>query len=1000
RCIQHSFPGMSEPADPAGKHSEAPVKNQGKGNGKRRSQKNSGKGSTSSWRAVNRDQEGASSANWRAVNRDPEGASSTNWRAVNRDPEGASSATTADAQQSPQDGDRRWAPGKGAKNGKGKGKSRNKHKAGETKDARVSSVQEDTHIVESRQVPESASVAERLAQQLSRGSYDCMICLGKVKPSNPIWSCTQCWAAFHLKCIKSWVRRCNSAGGLEFNWACPGCRYNWVDRMPEYTCYCKKVPEPELNPHWLAHSCGEVCERNRGCPHPCPELCHPGPCPRCTAVGGPGSCHCGRERTETSRCGDPRQWSCGSTCGRALSCGHHFCKARCHTGPCPPCAETSLESCFCGKNQEQRLCGHVNFSCHKPCGSRLECEEHYCERECHPGDCGLCLRDPGRWGDRCACGKITNCSHESARSRLLRFVGERRRCAQPLALCKQICGKRHERCSHTCEKLCHEGPCGQCATKVQRNCRCVRTKREVVCSEVDDVLCHQVCRTKKTCGNHKCEAVCCEGFNDRNHEAHICLQVCGRPLSCGNHTCEDFCHLGNCPPCRVVLHEAVFCACGKNSIEPPVVCGTEPPQCDEPCAQPMECGHTCPAKCHQGDHPLCYEPVDRPCIGGHTQMKNVPCHVGPMSCGQACGKQLPCGHSCSSQCHSGDCKACTKPCGARRVHCSHNCQAPCHAGSQCEDAPCRCKVKQACPCGQRVEERSCGAFSGLPRPQFAAPRCLASCERPSLQLPEGEVVKYTADLLQLAMHNRRYVQMLEDTFAALMSKGRAEAPGRTPQVPSMQAVGTAWSPWLAILNHWASNAQALPPCDASRRLLAIEYARLHWRFKTATKSDVAEGWWQVQVAPASSSRVPRPLLSEIAGASSMSAVSSHLLPALSSQPCLRFAGLKSVDEVYDLVGLEGLLGVRPGDAGEAIAFLERGALGAAIFKKLTSQEPGQEFISVRGQSAWGQPGASASRPRVKLEQTLTSGPRAPRPKPQLDAWESKEEAVPENWEDM
>ncbi|CAJ1461055.1 unnamed protein product, partial [Effrenium voratum] len=57
---------------------------------------------------------------------------------------------------------------------------------------------------------------------------------------------------FHLKCIKSWVRRCNSAGGLEFNWACPGCRYNWVDRMPEYTCYCKKVPEPELNPHWWA----------------------------------------------------------------------------------------------------------------------------------------------------------------------------------------------------------------------------------------------------------------------------------------------------------------------------------------------------------------------------------------------------------------------------------------------------------------------------------------------------------------------------------------------------------------------------------------------------------------------------------------------------------------------------------------------------------------------------------------------------------------------------
>lgn len=65
----------------------------------------------------------------------------------------------------------------------------------------------------------------------------------------------------------------------------------------------------------------------------------------------------------------------------------------------------------------------------------------------------------------------------------------------------------------------------------------------------------------------------------------MCLQVCGRPLACGNHMCEEFCHLGNCPPCRVVHHEPVFCACGKRSIDPPVACGTEPPRCDEPCGQ-------------------------------------------------------------------------------------------------------------------------------------------------------------------------------------------------------------------------------------------------------------------------------------------------------------------------------------------------------------------------------------------------------------------------------
>lgn len=959
--------------------------------GSRKGSRGKGKGKR---RSTGSESRGADSSNWR-VREQPEsgGADSSTWRAV-REPEVEASAPATESQQGGE-GDRKRQPG-----GKGKGKGKSKHKNKERNDGdegfkdqskdtkNPSQVRKERKAPElSRmQTPEYGSVTERLADQLSRGTYDCMICLNKVKPSHQIWPCDQCWAVFHLKCIKSWIQRCNSAGGLEFDWACPGCRYHRVDLMPKYSCYCKKLDEPELNPHWLAHSCGDVCEKDRGCPHKCPELCHPGPCPRCTAVGGPGRCHCGKESSETTRCGDPKQWSCGAPCGRTLSCSLHSCKARCHQGPCPPCAETSQESCYCGKTEEMRLCGQSEFSCRKPCGKLLDCKEHFCERECHPGDCGTCLRDPVRWGDRCACGKTYNCSHESARARLRRFVGVRKRCSQPLALCNQLCMKRHERCSHLCEKNCHEGSCGQCEAKVQRECRCSRTRREVVCSEVGDVTCHQVCRTKKTCGNHKCDTVCCEGFNNRNHEAHICLQVCGRPLSCGNHTCEEFCHLGNCPPCRVVVHEPIFCACGKNSIEPPSACGREAPNCQEPCAQLMDCGHVCPATCHQGEHPMCYEPVDRLCLGGHMYMKNKPCHVGSISCGQSCGKQLACGHSCSSQCHAGECKDCSKPCGARRVHCSHTCQAPCHPGSECEDTPCRCKVKQACPCGQRVEERSCGAYSELRRPQWPALRCLPSCERPSLPpFPEGEPVKYTADLFQLASQHRRYVQMLEETFAtAILSRKGTDSsvPGRTPAT--------------------ASQLQALPSCESSRRLLAIEYARSHWRFKTSSKSDAVEGWWQVSVAATASSRFPRPLLSEIAS-SSGSSVSGHISMALSSRPCLRFVGLKSLDEVYDLVSAaDGLLGVRSSDGhgGEAVAFVERGALGANLFRRLTGQEPGADLVPVRTHSAWGQPSPGATRLRVKLEQTLTSGSRtAPRPKPQLDAWESKEE-VPDTWEDM
>mmetsp|Transcript_39603 Transcript_39603/g.70820 ORF Transcript_39603/g.70820 Transcript_39603/m.70820 type:complete len:373 (+) Transcript_39603:3-1121(+) len=372
-------------------------------------------------------------------------------------------------------------------------------------------------------------------------------------------------------------------------------------------------------------------------------------------------------------------------------------------------------------------------------------------------------------------------------------------------------------------------------------------------------------------------------------------------------------------------------------------------------------------------------------------MLNKPCHVGSISCGQPCGKQLPCGHGCAAQCHAGDCKPCSRPCGARRVHCSHACQADCHPGTPCEDVPCRSKVKQSCPCGRRVEEKTCGAFSGLPRPQYPSLRCLPSCERAPLSptgLPRGEVVQYTAELFQLATHHRKFVQMLEDTFVEAFAASGKGASTAAP-APRPAAVSSAF--------------QALPPCDASRRLLATEYARLHWRFKTSSKADGVEGWWVVQVAPGGSSRLPRPLLSEIARESS-TAVSHHLLPALSSQPCLRFLGLKALDEVYELIGMEGLLGVRPGESNsEAIAFVERGSTGAAIFRRLTGQEPGAEAVPVRGPSAWGQPGMNTSRPRVMLEQTLTAGPRPEKrlPKPALpDAWDTKEGEVAESWEDM
>merc|ERR1719221_64570 len=78
---------------------------------------------------------------------------------------------------------------------------------------------------------------------------------------------------------------------------------------------------------------------------------------------------------------------------------------------------------------------------------------------------------------------------------------------------------------------------------------------------------------------------------------------------------------------------------------------------------------------------------------------------------------------------------------------------------------------------------------------------------------------------------------------------------------------------------------------------------------------------------------------------------------MGQQPRLFFTGLKGPgDEVYDLVGLDGLLGVRPGEkAGEVFAFMDRTATAAAAVKRLTNQAPGPEPLPVRGARA-AQPG--------------------------------------------
>lgn len=128
---------------------------------------------------------------------------------------------------------------------------------------------------------DAGSQRERLEQMINRRMLECLVCCEKLRNTDKIWSCKQCYHILHLHCTVKWA----SSSKLENGWRCPACQNVCTDVPKEYRCYCGKVINPHSNPHITAHSCGETCERmGRYCKHRCTLLCHPGPCPDCNVM--------------------------------------------------------------------------------------------------------------------------------------------------------------------------------------------------------------------------------------------------------------------------------------------------------------------------------------------------------------------------------------------------------------------------------------------------------------------------------------------------------------------------------------------------------------------------------------------------------------------------------------------------------------------------------------------------------------------------------------------
>ena len=697
-------------------------------------------------------------------------------------------------------------------------------------------------------------IATRTHEDIENGIYECPICTNEVQRNSKIWSCKTCWTVFHLKCVEKWSKNEGSAivnrqleNGEEppaKQWRCPGCNLPKEELPSSYYCWCQKEIDPANIPGLPPHSCGQSCGKQRllkRCPHPCELLCHAGPCPPCKYMGPTQTCFCGGN-TSTKKCVDTEYdhgWSCGEVCGDLLPCGDHVCTRPCHEGLCGACEIPIDARCYCGKTSKQILCIEKNdekqsqnqdeqwigiFNCHLECGREFDCGEHRCEKSCHTQDAesAHCPRSPDIV-EHCPCGKTS--------------LGEislepRSACTDPIPNCTKPCQKKL-RCGHPCEQVCHSGECAPCFQRIQITCRCGRMTITSMCHQGYEEIpqCTRICKATLNCGRHECGEHCCAGekkaserqatrrklrplgtshIMDHNFEAeHICTRVCERILKCGNHECPELCHKGPCKSCREAIFEEISCHCGRTVLQPPLPCGTKPPLCRFDCERIQPCGHPqIGHNCH-GDNetcPKCPFLVEKPCMCGKRSLKNQPCFLADVRCGEVCGRKLRCGsHFCRKQCHRpGECEdarqPCTQACGKEKKSCGHPCEDSCHAPSVCkEDKPCQHRIFITCDCQHLKTETRCLASRSNEGNTQKTLKCDDECARlernRKLALAlnidpvthQDDHVPYTSQTLQMYQEFPQWAQVQEKELRIFAADGTTKRLRFKPMPPRQRS---------------------------------------------------------------------------------------------------------------------------------------------------------------------------------------------------------------------
>eukprot|EP00708_Paratrimastix_pyriformis_P002001 GAFH01000739.1.p1 GENE.GAFH01000739.1~~GAFH01000739.1.p1 ORF type:complete len:944 (-),score=111.94 GAFH01000739.1:798-3548(-) len=605
---------------------------------------------------------------------------------------------------------------------------------------------------------------------------------------------------------------------------------------PMQSCYCGRTQYRPRCGDDSGQSCGQRCDKLLSCgQHRCQTPCHPGPCKACEHREE-AICFCGQTRREMP-CGTALTgFGCGSPCPKLMSCGNHPCPRLCHEGPCPVCPTdvTVIATCPCGKTPlptPRTSCLDPIPTCTNKCGRLGECG-HPCQALCHTGPCPPCLVPVTA---ACRCGSTTHettCGEVAAAHRQWEdvrqaFAAGPVRTPTPPAREEAAAPAAGPARSPTppAREGADQATATATATATEPSPAATpSSSRKTPQQQQNLLLCNRVCHALRSCGRHRCERKCCELLHEPQNKTgvHECPLPCGRLLNCKKHRCPYPCHPGPCLPCQHISYDEYVCPCGKTHLDPPIFCHTQLPECPHQCSFPRPCGHPAYHTCHSRDSPCppCMTLVNRMCVGGHTMVYNVPCHCANPGCGSFCEKLLPCGvHKCTRPCHGGPClkeipgslepPTCSQLCGKPLSLCGHTCNARCHGRAPCPDKPCDQRIVIRCVCGHRTAEAPCLTCSSAPTAfsrtldcdetcaQLARNRRLAEALGLSLdRIQCSKESQYSPGLLAYVRREPEFVASLERQFRALVegravaSPPRAASPSRESPAPRPSPVET------------------------------------------------------------------------------------------------------------------------------------------------------------------------------------------------------------------